>query len=102
MQMSYTEKNAIKKELAKSLACEPEVVKIVVFGSFCTAADPHDIDVAVFQTSDQPYLPLALKYREKTRAIARRIALDIVPLKLGVKDGLILDSIAGGEVIYEK
>jgi len=34
--------------------------------------------------------------------IASRIALDILPLKAGVQDSMMLDAIAQGEVIYER
>jgi hypothetical protein len=60
------------------------------------------LDVAIVQDSDENYLPLALKYRKKTRDIARRIALDIIPLKSGVEGGLFMDEIRHGEVIYER
>jgi hypothetical protein len=60
------------------------------------------LDVAIVQDSDENYLPLALKYRKKTRDIARKIALDIIPLKPGVVGGLFMDEIQQGEVIYEK
>ena len=102
MHLNQLEKDDIKKELAVSLRDEPEITKIVVFGSFLTASEPHDLDVAIFQNSNQTYLPLAMKYRRKTRMIASRIALDILPLKVGVRDSIILDAIARGEVIYEK
>ncbi len=102
MHLSQTEKEALKRELAASLSSEPEVVKVVVFGSFISAVNPNDIDVAVFQNSDQPYLPLAMKYRKKTRSIAKKIPLDILPLKPGARDSLMLDAIAQGEVIYER
>ncbi len=102
MHLSQTEKDALKRELAANLSSEPEVVKIVVFGSFVTAADPNDLDVAVFQNSNQPYLPLAMKYRKKTRSIAKKIPLDILPLKPGARDSIMLDAIAQGEVIYER
>ncbi|HDL98933.1 MAG TPA: nucleotidyltransferase domain-containing protein, partial [Desulfobacteraceae bacterium] len=94
MQLSHAEKETIKKELAESLSDAPEVVKVVVFGSFVSAEDPNDIDVAVFQNSDQPYLPLAMKYRKITRAIANKIALDILPLKPGARDSIMMDAIA--------
>ena len=45
MHLSQTEKEALKKELAASLSNEPEVIKVVVFGSFVTAVDPNDLDV---------------------------------------------------------
>lgn len=48
MHLSQTEKEALKRELAASLANEPEVVKVVVFGSFVTAMNPNDLDVAIF------------------------------------------------------
>jgi predicted nucleotidyltransferase len=100
--LSAQEKQSLTEQLIASLAEEREVRRIVIFGSFLHLEDPHDLDVAVFQDSDEKYLPLALKYRKKTRAIARVIPLDIIPLKAGVKDGLFLDEIEQGEVVYER
>ena len=102
MHFTQFEKEDIKRELAVSLRGESEVIKIVVFGSFLTASDPHDLDVAVFQNSNQHYLPLAMKYRKKTRKISKRIVLDILPLRVSVQDSIMLDAIAQGEVIYER
>ena len=102
MHLTQLEKNAIKRDLAVSLCNESEITKIVVFGSFLTVSDPHDLDVAIFQNSNQPYLPLAMKYRRKTRMIANRITLDILPLKAGVQDSIMLNAIAQGEVVYER
>jgi predicted nucleotidyltransferase len=96
------QKQSLKQELAGCLKAEPEVRRIIVFGSFLTSDEPHDLDVAIVQDSDENYLPLALKYRKKTRDIARRIALDIIPLKSGVEGGLFMDEIRHGEVIYER
>jgi hypothetical protein len=79
-----------------------EVQKIVVFGSFLHSDNPHDLDVAVFQDSAEPYLPLVLKYRQKTRSIARRIPLDILPLKPWTADDPFLAEMAKGEVVYER
>ena len=62
----------------------------------------HDLDVAVFQDSTEPYLPLALKYRQKTRSIAQRIPLDILPLKSSTSDNPFLAEVAKGEVVYER
>lgn len=100
--LSPDEKHELAKQLVASLAGEREVCRIVIFGSFLHSNAPHDLDVAVFQDSDEPYLPLALKYRKKTRQIARTIALDIVPIKAGQKDGLFLDEIEQGQVIFER
>lgn len=96
------QKQSLKKELASCLKTEPEVRRIIVFGSFLTSDEPHDLDVAIFQDSDENYLPLALKYRKKTRDIARKISLDIIPLKADAKGGFFMDEIQQGEVIYER
>jgi predicted nucleotidyltransferase len=101
MKLSLQEKENIKKELAACLKGEPEVHKIFIFGSFVTAKNPHDLDVAIFQDSNEPYLPLAMKYRRITRLLARRIPLDILPLKVGTS-GIMLEEISHGVVIYEK
>lgn len=61
-----------------------------------------DLDVAVFQDSRETYLPLAMKYRYKTRLIARRIPLDIFPIKVGTYNDPFLSEIEAGEVIYER
>ena len=90
------------QQLVSSLKIEREVCRIVVFGSFVNSDNPHDIDVAVFQDSDEKYLPLAMKYRKKTREIARLIPMDILPLKAGVEGETFLDEIERGEVVYER
>jgi len=96
------QKRALKQQLVRLLETEREVCRVVIFGSFLSSHDPHDIDVAVFQDSDEKYLPLAMKYRRKTRAIARMIPLDILPLKAGAQGGVFMDEIEQGEVIYER
>lgn len=96
------QKQSLKQQLVSLLETEREVCRIVIFGSFLSSNDPHDIDVAIFQDSDEKYLPLAMKYRRKTRDIARMISLDILPLKAGVQDEVFMDEIEQGEVIYER
>jgi predicted nucleotidyltransferase len=96
------EKELLKQRLVGSLKMEREVCRIVVFGSFVNSDDPQDMDVAVFQDSDEKYLPLAMKYRRKTRDIARVIPMDILPLKAGVQGEIFMDEIERGEVIYER
>jgi predicted nucleotidyltransferase len=96
------QKQSLKQQLVSLLETEREVCRIVIFGSFLSSKDPHDIDVAIFQDSDEKYLPLAMKYRRKTRDIARRIPLDILPLKAGVQGEVFMDEIEQGEVIYER
>jgi len=51
------QKEQIKRDLAACLSREKEVRKVVVFGSFLTSETPNDLDVAIFQDSDEPYLP---------------------------------------------
>jgi predicted nucleotidyltransferase len=100
--LSTEEKQLLARKLIEALSGEDEVCRIVVFGSFWYSDDPHDVDVAIFQDSNEKYLPLALKYRRKTREIARTIPLDIIPLKVGVEDGSFLAEIEQGKVIYER
>ena len=100
--LTIEQKQQLKGQLVAALAGESEVRRIVVFGSFLHSDQPHDLDVAVFQDSGETYLPLAMKYRRKTREIARVIPLDIIPLKMGIGDGVFMDEIERGEVIYEK
>ena len=102
MQLSEQEKKALKQELVECLRSETEVQRIIVFGSFLQSDTPHDLDVAVFQDSSEAYLPLALKYRRKTRSVARQIPLDIVPLKMESHSDPFLAEVEHGEVIYER
>jgi predicted nucleotidyltransferase len=96
------QKDSLKQKLISCLAGEEEIRRIVIFGSFVKSSDPHDLDVAVFQNSNEKYLPLAMKYRKKTRAIARIMPLDIIPLKAEAVSGTFMDEIAQGEIIYER
>ena len=96
------QKQLLMQRLVNLLKTECEVCRIVVFGSFVNSDDPHDMDVAVFQDSNEKYLPLAMRYRKKTREIARMIPMDIFPLKTGVEGEAFLDEIEQGEVVYER
>ena len=95
-------KQKIKRNLAACLAEDEEIQKIVVFGSFNQSSAPADMDVAVFQTSNEPYIPLALKYRRQARPISRLIPLDIIPLRANAGDSPFLAEINKGETIYER
>lgn len=94
-------KESIKRRLVSCLQGEPEIKKIVVFGSFLERPDPNDLDVAVFQDSSETYLPLALKYRQRIRAVTREIPVDIFPIRPGARGGFLLAEIEQGEVLYE-
>lgn len=100
--LTAQQKQLLRQQLVASLAGEQEVCRIVIFGSFLHSDDPHDLDIAVFQDSGEKYLPLALKYRRKTREIARIIPLDIIPVRVSGTDGAFMDEIEQGEVIYER
>ena len=100
--LTQPQKDSLKRQLVSCLEGEKEVRRIVIFGSFLKSSDPHDLDVAVFQDSSEKYLPLAMKYRRKTRSIARIVSLDIIPLKANASSETFMDEIAQGEVIYER
>lgn len=96
------QKDSLKRQLISCLEGEKEVRKVVIFGSFLNSSDPNDLDVAVFQDSSEKYLPLAMKYRKKTRAIAHIIPLDIIPLRVDARGEVFMDEITRGEIIYER
>ncbi len=100
--MTKHQKEALKKELVDRLSREPEVRRIVIFGSFLDSAEPRDMDVAVFQDSPEAYLPLAMKYRRITSPLAHKISLDIFPLRSGVSSDPFLREVECGETVYER
>ena len=102
MILNSMQKELMKKDLVSCLADDEKVRRIVVFGSFVTSDDPADMDVAVFQSGHDSYIPLAMKYRRKTRSVARRIPLDIIPIRAGALDGSFLKEIESGETVYER
>ena len=95
-------KEKLKEEIVAGLAEFPEVLRVVVFGSFVTSDDPHDLDIAVFQDSDESYYPLAMKYRRTLRSIAKRIPLDVIPIRRSPGHGPFMQEIQKGEVLYER
>ncbi len=101
MTISKNRKEFIKEQIRNTLCHEKEIQKIVLFGSFLSSDNPNDIDVAVFQNSDENYLPLALKYRKLVREITKILPVDVIPLKAAAKGGF-LREIEAGETIYEK
>jgi predicted nucleotidyltransferase len=78
------------------------VRRVVVFGSFVTSDDPQDVDIAVFQDSEESYYPLAMKYRRTLRLVAKRIPLDIIPIRRNPGEGPFMQEIQKGEVLYER
>ncbi len=102
MTLSSEERERLKREVADCLRAEPEVRRIVVFGSFVTSPAPHDLDVAVYQESDEDYLPLALKYRRLLRKVAATIPVDVLPLRAHAAVGEFLKEVERGEVVYAR
>lgn len=101
MTITTRQKELIKHQIINALSKEKEIQKIVLFGSFVNSDNPNDVDIAVFQNSNEKYLPLALKYRKLIRPVSKIIPVDIFPLKNNAK-GFFLDEIETGETIYER
>lgn len=95
-------KEMLKKEIVDRLSAFPEVRRVVIFGSFLDANDPNDLDIAVFQDSDESYYPLAMKYRRMLRPVANKIPLDVIPLRQNTEQGSFMQEIQKGEVLYER
>ncbi len=102
MVATVEQKDKIKADLAARLSREKEVCKVIVFGSFLTSTTPNDLDVAIFQDSDEPYLALAMKYRRLLRPIADQIPIDVIPVRPNAAGGQFLAEIHKGEVIFER
>ncbi len=102
MVTTMQQKEQIKRDLAACLSRQKEIRKVVIFGSFLTSETPNDLDVAIFQDSDEPYLALAVKYRRLLRRIADQIPIDVIPIRPNGAGGQFLAEIQKGEVIYER
>lgn len=102
MNLESTTKEILKREIIDRLSELPEVQRVVVFGSFLNSDDPHDIDIAIYQDSEEGYFPLALKYRRMLRTIANRIPLDVIPIRQNAAKGSFMREIEKGEVLYER
>lgn len=100
--VTFKEKQELKNQLVASLKTEKNIRKVVIFGSFLSSDNPQDMDVAVFQDSTEGYIKLAMKYRKMTRAVSKKIPIDIFPIRPNASDSAILSEIANGEIVYEK
>ena len=87
------------REIAVRFSEFSEVQRVVIFGSFVTSDDPHDLDIAVFQDSDESYYPLAMKYRRTLRTVANKIPIDIIPKRRNPEEGPFMQEIQQGEVL---
>lgn len=102
MNLQNETREMLKREIVDRLSEFPEVQRVVIFGSFLNSEDPHDIDIAVFQDSDESYYPLAMKYRRKLRTVANKIPIDIIPIFRSSEKGTFMKEILNGEVLYER
>jgi predicted nucleotidyltransferase len=102
MNLQGEAKEMVKKEIVDLLSEFTEVQRVVIFGSFVNSDDPHDLDIAVFQDSDEGYYPLAMKYRRALRTIANKIPLDVIPIRRSPEQGPVIEEIQKGEVLYER
>jgi len=102
MNLSNFEKENIKKRIVEKLRLQTEIDRIVIFGSFLKDNSPNDIDIAIFQNSNDNYLHLSLKYRKAVREISKRIPIDIIPILTDKSNDFILNEIENGEVIFER
>ncbi|MEA1914724.1 MAG: nucleotidyltransferase domain-containing protein [Campylobacterota bacterium] len=89
--------NIIKDKLSQF----QEVNKVILFGSFIKSNNPNDIDIAIIQNSNDNFLTLSLKYRKVLRDLSKIIPLDIVPIQQN-KEGVFLEEISKGQVVYER
>lgn len=101
MLLTYQDKNRIKHDVVAALRGQEEIRRIVIFGSFASSDDPNDIDIAIFQDSNEKYLPLALKYRRLLRTVIADLPADIVPIRPNPIQSAFLNEILKGETIYE-
>lgn len=84
MHLSEQDKQSIRRGIVECLSGEPEVCRIVIFGSFVRNSHPNDLDLAIFQDTNETYFPLAMKYRKLLRPVANRIPVDVLPFRSGV------------------
>jgi len=100
--VTLNEKQKLKNQIVACLKGDKDIRKIVIFGSFVTSDEPRDMDVAVFQESQEGYLKLSMKYRKLTRPVLNKIAVDIFPIRTDAGNASILAEIDNGEVVYER
>jgi predicted nucleotidyltransferase len=100
--MTAASKSRIKDDLVRLLKGQSEIARVVVFGSFLHSDSPHDLDIAIFQDSEESYLELAMRYRKLTRDISRILPVDIFPIRLDAQDSSFLAEVESGELIYER
>ena len=102
MNFTADQKQTIKGQIVAALRDEPEIDRIVIFGSFVRSTEPNDLDIAVFQHSQESYFPLAIRYRMKIAHVAQRVPLDVFPVRPNPAESSFHAEIEKGETIYER
>lgn len=102
MELSEEDKQHLKEDIVDCLRDEKEIQRIVLFGSFVHSASPHDVDIAIFQNTNQTYLPLALKYRRLLHPVSLKIPLDVIPVRPHPLETALFQEIEKGELIFER
>lgn len=101
--MDRIEKGKILDDLKSTLSPDKSIEKIIIFGSFMKAENPHDIDVALISSSRENYLTIVMRYKKMLRPLSKKISIDIVPLTdKSDKESFFYKEIISGRVIYEK
>jgi len=99
--MSLNDYIKLKERIKNILNIQPEVKKVILFGSFLKMEDPKDIDIAIFTDSKQSYIEQSLKFRKILRDVSKIIPVDVFPLKNDNTSDPFLEEILKGEIIYE-
>lgn len=101
--MAHIDKKQVRDDLVIALKADDTVEKVIIFGSFVHASNPHDLDLAVFCNSSDDYLTLALALRKKLRGISSIIPIDLIPVSIPYDpSAAFMQEINKGEVVYEK
>lgn len=102
MVLSVEDKQHLKEEIVACLRGEKEIQRIVLFGSFVHDDSPHDVDIAIFQDTNETYLPLALKYRRLLHSVSLKMPLDVLPVRPNPLSTTFFKEIEKGELIFER
>jgi hypothetical protein len=102
--MNKLDKQKIKNDIVSRLKGFKHLRKIIIFGSFNSAVQPNDIDIAVVDDSGKDYWTLAVAYRTKLHGLDGNLPVDLLPLvsdKFEASTELFSQEIKKGELIYE-
>jgi len=95
------QKQQITRAIVEAIKDEPDIHKIIVFGSFLSSETPGDIDIAVLGQFPHGYLEAATRLRKKLRHVAKMLPVDIVPILEDAPPNQFVREIVQGEVLYE-